>query len=58
MHPVIELKYSQEVYIMSGGQDVYDGAGLILSVETNTFVESIKQNVEFKKRICGVHEIV
>ena len=31
-------------------------AGLILSVETNTFVESMKQNVEFKKRICGVHE--
>ena len=32
--------------------------GLILSVETNTFVESMKQNVEFKKRICGVHDIV
>ena len=32
--------------------------GLILSVETNTFVESMKQKVEFKKRICGVHDIV
>ena len=31
--------------------------GHILSVETNTFVESMKQNVEFKKSICGVHEI-
>ena len=33
-------------------------AGHILSVETNTFVESTKQNVEFKKSICGVHEII
>jgi hypothetical protein len=32
-------------------------SGHILSVETNTFVESMKQNVEFKKSICGVHEI-
>ena len=32
--------------------------GHILSVETNTYVESTKQNVEFKNSICGVHEII
>ena len=26
-------------------------------METNTFVESTKQNVELKKSICEVHEI-
>ena len=32
-------------------------AGHILNVETNTFVETTKQNVEFKKNIFGVHKI-
>ena len=33
-------------------------SGLILSLETNTFVESMKQNVEFKNLICEVHDTV
>ena len=33
-------------------------AGHNLSVETNTFVESTKQNVEFKNSLCGSHEII